>query len=194
MEKDKESFPITGGKKSRFLIKGTGLMCVLMLFIVFLSCGKKDALDRIIEEGEITVITRNNAHCYYLYQDEPMGFEFDLAKAFSEYLGVKLKIRISEKWDEMIPTLKSEKAHVIAASFTITPKRKHRVLFSDPYLKIHQHIINPGTGVVDHHFCPNVKSFSSQSILRFDACDFISIFQKSDCFGIIGNLGAFFCC
>ena len=74
-----------------------------------------------------------------------MGFEFDLAKAFAEYLGVKLKIRISEKWEEMIPSLKSEKAHVIAASFTITPKRKSHVLFSNAYMTIHQHHHNRQT-------------------------------------------------
>jgi peptidoglycan lytic transglycosylase F len=112
--------------------------------VVFLSSVdlfKPDPLDTILEKGEIIFLTRNNAHCYYLYQDEPMGFEFDLAKAFAEYLGVKLKIKVSEKWEEMIPSLKNEKAHVIAASFTITPKRKKHVLFSDAYMKIHQHLI-----------------------------------------------------
>ncbi len=69
------------------------------------------------------------------------GFEFDLAKAFADYLGVQLKIKVSDKWEEMIPSLKNGKAHVVAASFTVTPKRKKHVAFSNGYMKIHQHII-----------------------------------------------------
>lgn len=112
-----------------------------ILFLSSVDLFKPDPLDTILEKGEIIFLTRNNAHCYYLYQDEPMGFEFDLAKAFAEYLGVKLKIKISDKWEEMIPSLKNEKAHVVAASFTVTPKREQHVLFSNAYMKIHQHLI-----------------------------------------------------
>ncbi|MBW1899827.1 MAG: transporter substrate-binding domain-containing protein, partial [Deltaproteobacteria bacterium] len=86
-------------------------------------------------------ITRNNAHCYYTYRDQKMGFEYDLASAFADYLGVKLKIIIIEKWEEMIPKLMDGKGHVIAASLTITPKRKNIIMFSKKYMTIQQQII-----------------------------------------------------
>ena len=35
-------------------------------------------LHKILKNGELTVITKNNAHCYYLYRDEPMGFEYEV--------------------------------------------------------------------------------------------------------------------
>ena len=41
-------------------------------------------LKKILDKGELTVITRNNAHCYYSYRDQEMGFEHDLAQAFAE--------------------------------------------------------------------------------------------------------------
>ncbi len=56
---------------------------------------KFDTLHKIIKAGQITVITRNTAHCYYTYRDEPMGFEYELAKAFADYLGVKLNVQIT---------------------------------------------------------------------------------------------------
>jgi hypothetical protein len=56
------------------------------------SCTKKEGLDAILRSGQITVLTRNNGHCYYTYRERKMGFEYDLAKAFSDYLGVKLKV------------------------------------------------------------------------------------------------------
>ena len=81
--------------------------------------------------------TRNNAHCYYIYRDEPMGFEYDLAKAFSEYLGVKLKV-ITPHWERLIDVVSKGKADFIAASLTITPSREQLVDFSDEYVAIQQ--------------------------------------------------------
>ncbi len=99
------------------------------------------ALERILKAGKITVITRNNAHCYYLYRGQPMGFEYDLAQAFADTLGVQLAIRIADQWDAMIPELLAGKGDLIAASMTITPSRRKQVAFSNGYLTIRQHVI-----------------------------------------------------
>ena len=80
------------------------LTLILLNLALLLSCAKKNALERIKESGKITVITRNNAHCYYTYRDNPMGFEYDLAKAFSEYLGVSLKV-ITPPWEKLFDVL-----------------------------------------------------------------------------------------
>lgn len=98
-------------------------------------------LERILKSGKVTVITRNNAHCYYLYRGQPMGFEYDLAKAFADYLGVRLVVRIADQWDGMIPGLLGGSGDVVAASMTITPRRQEQVAFSAGYLTIRQHVI-----------------------------------------------------
>src|SRR5210317_2125409 len=103
---------------------------------------KFSTLHKIIKAGQITVITRNSAHCYYTYREEPMGFEYDLAKAFADYLGVELKVQIAEDWEEMIPLLEDGTGAIIAAGMTITPKRQKQVAFSDGYMNIQQHIIS----------------------------------------------------
>ena len=118
---------------------------VLLIFIVLSTallcpCAKKSALERIKEAGQITVITRNNAHCYYIYRDEPMGFEYDLAKAFSEYLGVKLKV-ITPHWERLIDMVNKGDGDFVAASLTITPSREELVDFSDEYLTIQQQAV-----------------------------------------------------
>lgn len=100
-----------------------------------------DVLDRIMDKGEIIVITRNNAHCYYIDRDQAMGFEYDLVKEFSDYLGVKLKIIIAQEWDEMVPKLLKEDAHIIAANFPINPKWEDMIQFSDEYMTIQQQIV-----------------------------------------------------
>lgn len=98
-------------------------------------------LESILESGEIVVITRNNAHCYYLYREEPMGFEYDLAKAFADYLGLRLKVRIADTWEGMIPELANCTGDFIAAGMTVTQARRKQIAFSDGYSETRQHII-----------------------------------------------------
>ena len=136
--KDKINF----NKKSACLI--WAIMAVLFIFSVcYCGCEKQQSsiLQGILKAGEITVCTRNNAHCYYLYREQAMGFEYELAKAFADYLGVKLKVRIAEKWEGMIPALTKGTSSFIAASMTIMPKRKKLVSFSNGYMPIQQYII-----------------------------------------------------
>ncbi|RPJ78643.1 MAG: hypothetical protein EHJ94_09185, partial [Deltaproteobacteria bacterium] len=59
------------------------LIAVSVLFLSREMLFGPDVLDRIMDKGEIVVITRNNAHCYYIDRDQAMGFEHDLVKEFS---------------------------------------------------------------------------------------------------------------
>jgi len=138
--KDKINF----NKKSACLI--SAIIAVLFIFSVcYCGCGEKQSstnvLQSILKDGEITVCTRNNAHCYYLYREQAMGFEYELAKAFADYLGVNLKVKIAEKWEGMIPALMNGTGSFIAASFTIMPERKKLVSFSNAYMPIQQYVI-----------------------------------------------------
>jgi len=119
---------------------------VLLLSIVLLLAlsgnveAKENSLQRIRKAKEITVTTRSNAHCYYVYREQPMGFEYDLAKAFADHLGVKLKVKIFP-WADMIKALNEGRGDFIAASKTITSSRKELIDFSDGYLTIQQRVI-----------------------------------------------------
>jgi len=120
-------------KKWRSLV----FIFMVLSIALFCPCAKESALDRIKKAGQITVITRNNAHCYYIYRDEPMGFEYDLAKAFSDYLGIKLRV-ITAHWERLFDMVSRGKGDFIAASLTITPSRGEQADFSDEYLTIQQ--------------------------------------------------------
>lgn len=131
-----------GYHPGRATLSGRFLFSIFILFL-FGCQGPPDraTLEGVLSKGEITVITRNNAHCYYLYRDQAMGFEYDLAKAFADFLGVNLDVKIAEKWEGMIPFLMNGTGAFIAASSTKTPKRQQQVAFSREYLTIQQHII-----------------------------------------------------
>ena len=111
------------------------------VFSPVISAYRFATLQKIQKAGVITVATRNTPDCYYLYRDQPMGFEYELAQAFAEYLGVRLQVRVYDQWADMVAALRNGSAAFIAASMPITPKRQTQVAFSDGYMQVDQHII-----------------------------------------------------
>lgn len=142
---------LSQSKNSLQKIPANRIMALMVLLVIslfcFPGCEKAEKIpelttpDKILKADEITVITRNDAHCYYMYRGQPMGFEYDLAKAFADFLGAKLKVKIVENWDGMISALMDGSGALIAANLTITPKRQNKVAFSDGYMTIQQYII-----------------------------------------------------
>jgi len=127
-------------------IPKTTLIILMSIFAGFISvltgCTEKEPsrLEQIWNTGKITFVTDNNAHCYYIYKDEPVGFEYNLAKAFAQYLVVDLQVE-TPGWDDLIPYLNSGRAEFIAASLTRTGAREKNLDFSDAYLTVRQFII-----------------------------------------------------
>ncbi len=128
-------------KMKRGRSPATALLAGLLFWIAGCGChGGETTLDRVRASGKITLLTRNNANCYYLYRDKPAGFEYELAKAFSTSLGVKLEILVVE-WNDLFDMLNSDRADFLAAGVTITPARAELVDFSAPYMAIQQQVI-----------------------------------------------------
>ena len=117
------------------------LVFLLVPSVCLGACGKNKALEHIEKSGTITVITRNNAHCYYRYGDQDLGFEYDLVKAFADFLGVELILKVAESWNGWGPLLNNGGGDLVAASMTITPSRSERVDFSKGYLPVQQMVI-----------------------------------------------------
>ena len=77
----------------------------------------RNDLEAIRADGELVVITRNSAECYYQGPFGPRGFEYDLVKAFADHLGVQARAIIVDDEAEMVEILLEGKAHIIAAGF-----------------------------------------------------------------------------
>ena len=120
--------------------KTSQLIFLFLVIILSFACLIKKSLSDIKESGEITLLTKNNAHCYYSYRESPMGFEYELSMAFADYLGVDLRV-ITPGWPRMYAALNKGRGDFIAASLTITPEREKIVDFSDEYMSIQQQVI-----------------------------------------------------
>ncbi len=78
---------------------------------------------------------------YYESQEGPAGFEYDLAKAFADDLGVELKIVVADKFNDVIPMLINAEADMAAAGLSITETRRKLVKFTKPYQEIRQQVV-----------------------------------------------------
>jgi len=134
---------IFGGRSiPQLIILALWVFAVFYIVNPIVNEHKFSTLHKIKKAGQITVITRNSAHCFYTYREEPMGFEYELAKVFADYLGVKLKVEIFEDWEKMIAALENGTGTFIAAGMTVTPKRERQAAFSDGYMDIQQNVIS----------------------------------------------------
>jgi membrane-bound lytic murein transglycosylase F len=102
--------------------------------------GQISTLDKILATGQLTILTQNNANSYFIYREDHMGFEYDLAKAFASQLGVGLKVK-TPGWSQLIPFLLRNKGDIIAAGMTITEPREELIDFSFPYMDVQQMVI-----------------------------------------------------
>jgi membrane-bound lytic murein transglycosylase F len=108
------------------------------IFCLALTACKKPAslLEQVQQQNELIVITRNSATTYYEGADGPTGFEYELARNFADYLGVKLHIVIPPNFNDILPLVALGDAHLAAAGLTVTDKRREKVRFGPVYYQI----------------------------------------------------------
>ncbi|MFD2168303.1 membrane-bound lytic murein transglycosylase MltF [Thalassotalea euphylliae] len=99
------------------------------------------SLNRILERGYVTVGTLYGPNSYYLGAEGPAGFEYELAKKYADYIGVKLKVLPSYSLDELFPRLDSGEVDFLAAGLAVTPNRLDQYNFAPSYDAISQKLV-----------------------------------------------------
>lgn len=129
-----------------FLLLLLSSLCLIFGTICVLIQDKKlgktlSSVERIQKSGTLRLITDNAINTYYLYQGEPTGFEYDLAKEFARYMNVDLDV-VTPGWNNMFSYLNQGKGDFIAAGLAITKDRLEQVAFSIPYMTIQQRVVH----------------------------------------------------
>jgi len=118
------------------------LLLITLLLLSACTPVKKHAnLQRILDRGYVTVGTLYGPNSYYIDAQGPAGFEYELAKEYAEFLGVKLKIVPSYNLSDIFPLLDNGTVDFLAAGLSVTPKRLERYDFSPSYDEISQKVI-----------------------------------------------------
>ena len=118
-------------------------LLALLLLPLTLSCSlfESNKLRAIKSAGELVILTRTSPTTYYETPEGPAGLEYDLAKSFAGYLGVKARFVVVEKFSDIIPRLAKSDADMAAAGITVTEARSQLIKFGPPYQEIRQQVV-----------------------------------------------------
>lgn len=110
------------------------------------------SLKQIKEKDKIRIgIFSDKAPFGYLDSNgTPQGFDVVIAKRLTkELLGDEKKVEfIPLESANRVEYLETNKADIVLANFTVTPERKERVDFANPYMKVALGVLSPETNVV----------------------------------------------
>ena len=98
-------------------------------------------LERIKKRGKLVIITDFNSVDYFIYKGQPMGFNYELAKAFADYLGVSLDIQINYNLKNSFDVLNSGACDLLAMGLTITKDRTGVLQFTKPIMQTRQVLV-----------------------------------------------------
>lgn len=88
-------------------------------------------LAQIRERGSLTVVAPYNSTTYFIYQGEPLGFEYELLAAFAKDLGVTLKMVVVTDSRSLIPALNEGEGDIAAARLIADPDTQAAAAFTD---------------------------------------------------------------
>lgn len=106
------------------------------------SCAPAPSLlDQILTLGELRVLTRNAPTTFYYGANERHGIEYELAQAFADHLGVRLRLTTADHAWQILPELAAGKVHIAAAGLAITEPRRELVSFGPGYQNVRAQLI-----------------------------------------------------
>ena len=98
-------------------------------------------LDKIRERGKLVAITDFNSTNYFIYKGEPMGFNYELLRAFADHIGIDLEIITENHIEHAVEMLNSGDADLIAIGITVNSTRKKELQFTEPIDETRQVLI-----------------------------------------------------
>jgi membrane-bound lytic murein transglycosylase F len=123
----------------KFILPFTLLVAVLTSCTYFQPSSKKTInsyasfdLDSIRKRGKLIAVTDFNSTNYFIYKGEPMGFNYELLKSFSDHIGIDLEIVCENHLDNAFEMVKTGKADLLAIGLTVDPSGNKDILFTEP--------------------------------------------------------------
>ncbi len=159
------------------LPKGKILLSLSLIALSVLSCAdsrtlfpRKDAvmhdLDSIRARGKIIAVTDNSSTNYFIYRGEPMGFQYELLRHFSNHAGIDFEIVTENNPDKAFSMLHTGEADLIAMGLTVNSSRRKKIRFTAPIGETRQVLVQRKPDGWREMTCDSVE----QSLIR-DQCD-----------------------
>lgn len=98
-------------------------------------------LEKVLEAGELRVVSSNGPTTYYEGSNGLTGFEYSLVKGFADSLGLKLVIEDESDLDKMLGSVAGQEVHLAAAGLTALENRNSNVTFATPFMQVTQQLV-----------------------------------------------------
>ncbi|MBN2275671.1 MAG: transporter substrate-binding domain-containing protein [Bacteroidales bacterium] len=127
------------------------LYLLLPLILLIASCDRdrqpaapaevSNSLADIKARGKLVVVTDYGSTDYFIYRGQPLGYQYEMLQELSNYLDVKLELRVNSDLDNSFKLLNKGEVDLIAENIIITRKRKEKVDFTMPYAQSRQVLV-----------------------------------------------------
>lgn len=131
------------------------ILGIIVLTLAIVSCGAKKnegSLESIKAKGVIRIgVFSDKAPFGYVDSNgKNQGFDVVIAKRFAKDLfGDETKVEfVLVEAANRVEYLETNKVDIILANFTVTPERKERVDFANPYMKVALGIVSPDGSII----------------------------------------------
>ena len=101
-----------------------------------------DAAERHIPDT-LRVATLSSPSSYFIYRDEPMGYDYSLVSQFAEDRGVDLELTVAPSLHAMIEMLDSGLVDLAAYEIPVTAEYRSKVVPCGPETMTHQVLVQP---------------------------------------------------
>jgi membrane-bound lytic murein transglycosylase F len=91
--------------------------------------------------GELRVVTKNAPTTFYNGANERHGIEYELARAFADHLGVRLRLTEVDQIEQLVPTVLRQDVHIAAGGITATGLLDQLIDFGPGYQQIKAQLI-----------------------------------------------------
>lgn len=123
-------------------MKTKTLIFNIVLLLLVVSCGKRQQkqatesslpdLKEIVDTDTLRVATMYGSTSYFLFRDEMLGFDYEMAKNLAAYLRLNLEIRVARTEKEMEQWLDDGDVDIVAYNIIETKDLKGRFNFVLP--------------------------------------------------------------
>ncbi len=95
----------------------------------------------IIARGELRVSTVNSPLTYAAINNKDYGLDYELAKRFADYLGVKLKVTVRQNISQLFDDLDAGKTDMLAAGLVYNTERVKNYQAGPTYYSVSQQLV-----------------------------------------------------
>ncbi|MEN4911987.1 membrane-bound lytic murein transglycosylase MltF [Erwinia amylovora] len=122
-----------------------GLITVLLALALWPSIpwygGSEDRIAQIKSRGVLRISTINSPLTYYTVNQSPAGMDYELAKRFADYLGVRLAVTVRPNLADLFDDLADDKADLLAAGLIYNGERLKRFRAGPAYYSVSQQLV-----------------------------------------------------